>query len=255
MPRPASSNSKQKAAEPRTAPDGVKRFDFKKVKRVDPSARSYAGGRARTGASKTTVARIQKAVYQTGEKQGQETGSTLFIFNPAKGLNDAAKAAVKELAYPCDDVSGFNKELGGFVVKVRTPAQARRMNEALAKIDRNVKDLDVGDFADPEMEIAKVVNVDLPESITSVAKEGVTALMLVGDTYPLHKKLRELGWDYIRDIHHMPGANGWVRTADFEDEDVSPLLDEVWSMLVKEGWKCNTATGDANDWKDEADGI
>ena len=89
----------------------------------------------------------------------------MYVFNPRFGLNDAAKAAVKEHALKKNAVSEFRKELGGFTVKVHYPKQAEAMHAALCALDSELDtELDLGGMPAPETTIVSVASSALPRA-------------------------------------------------------------------------------------------
>ena len=175
-----SSASSSTASASSSTASGPKPFCFKNVKR------NNSGGGGHGGQRRPTTTRVKKCIYQSGNNIGEETGNRLFVFNPRKGIeNDVAKAKVKEHAYGKDDVSSFNRELDGFSIKVHAPKQAVRMHKAMREL---------------EITAATLTNLDLPDA------EGVTATMLEGYTYPLYKKLRPLGYKFVKGVHGKEGV-------------------------------------------------
>merc|ERR1719231_217428 len=174
-----------------------------------------------------------------------ESGNRIFVFNPRYGLNDQAKEKVKVHAYGKDDVSSFNKSLGGFHIKVHAPKQAVRMHKALRELDDALpEDLNLGGWEEPEITAATLTNLNLPDV------EGVTATMLEGYTYPLYKKLRPLGYEFVKGVHGMEGVNRWVRVHN-DKEDTAKMQKDLEAKLNEEGWRVDLAVGDAADWEDE----
>lgn len=223
------------------------------MKRDTASSASSTSDSGAPRESKPTTARVQHAKYQSGEKEGQESKNRLFVFNPRYGLNERATSAVTEHAYPKDTVSSFNKELGGFYIHARVPAQAKRMYSALRALDDAMPEkLDVGDWQDPEATLVTMKNVDLPATKTSGAIEGATAVVVESEyTYPLYKKLRALGCDFVRGIHGKAGVNKWVRVVGAKD-DANKIEKAVGDMLKDEGWAVEfAAPADAADWESD----
>lgn len=226
---------------------GPKPFNFKSVKRDKTSTGGGGGDGARQ--SRPTTARVHKCQYQEGhERAGEDTGNRDLLFDPRWGLNEKAKEEVAKHAYGKDVVRTFNKELGGFPVRVHAPKQAMRMHDALRKLDATMReDLDLGDWTEPEVMAATLTNLDLPATKTHAKREGVTATMLDGYTYPLYKKLRPLGYDFVRDVHGKEGVNRWVRVHE-DKEDAAKMQQALEAMLNEEGWRVDFAVGDAACW-------
>lgn len=228
-------------------------FNFKKLKRAtDDGAASSSASARPAQKSKPTTTRVTQAVYQSGDRAGEPVeNSFLFVFNPRKGKNDVAIDAVKAHAYPGDDVSKFKRDLDGFCVKVHNPKQGQRMQSSLREIDSALSQtLDVGELTAPEVTIVTVKNVDLPETRANEAQTGVTALMLDGYTYPLYKKLRPAGYDFVRDVHGLERVNRWMRVVG-ADDNADKLRDEVSALLTDEGWSVKTEWADASKWTDD----
>lgn len=220
-----------------------RRFDFKSIKKSAPTTPSRT--------NRATTTKIHKARYQSGDKQGEETGKILFVFNPRWGLNDEAKEAVKMLAYGKDDVSSFNKDLGGFYIQVHSPKQALKMHDALRALDADLPEvLDVGDIAEPQITIVTVNHLNVPETKAKPESTNVTALMLQGYSFPLYKHLRELDYDFVRGVHGHAGVNAWVRVVE-ASESVAALEAAAKAMLAEEGWSVDVAVGDAAEWDSE----
>merc|ERR1719231_1747718 len=168
-----------------------------------------------------------------------ESGNRMFVFNPRWGLNDQAKEKVKVHAYGKDDVSTFNKSLDGFHIKVHAPKQATRMHKALRELDGALPDdLELDGWEEPEITAAKLTNLNLPDA------EGVTATMLDGYTYPLYKKMRPIGFEFVRGVHGKEGVNRWVRVHE-NNEDIAKIQKELEAMLNEEGWRVDFRVGDA----------
>ena len=167
------------------------------------------------------------------------------MFNSRWGLNDQAKVKVKEHAYGKDEVGSFSKSLDGFPIKVHAPKQATRMHKALRELDDALPDdLDLGGWEEPEITAVKLTNLNLPDA------QGVTATMLEGYTYPLYKKMRSHGYDFIRSVHGKEGVNRWVRVHE-TNEDTEKMQTELQAMLEEEGWRMERAVGNAEDWGDD----
>ena len=235
-------------ATPSTA-SGPKRFNFKVVKRSNGGSNGGEDqkmGRAHGAReSRPTSTRVQKCKYQSGDKEGQETGNVMFIFNPRYGLNEQAKEKVKAHAYGKDEVGPFSKALDGFHIKVHAPKQATRMHTSLRELDAALPEaLNLGSWKEPEITAATLTNLNLP------GKEGVTATMLEGYTYPLYKKLRPLGYEFVKGVHGMDGVNRWVRVHE-DKEDTAKWQGELQAMLEEEGWRVEFAVGDAAEWGED----
>lgn len=241
---PRTGTGRASGASPVASP---RKFDFKTIKKNNAISQPKRETRA-------TTTRVMECTHQVdskdpdGFKAGDPTGNYLFVFNPAWGLNEPAKDAVQRLAYSKDWVSSFKVNLKGYVVKVHTPTQARKMHTALRVLDPEMPEaLDVGNFADPHMDMITLVNLNLPETKYTPAHTNVTALMLQGDTYALYKTLRELGFDFVRGVHGMEGVNAWVRVMESGEVGVQA---EVKSMLMEEGWVVDESEGDAAEWSE-----
>ena len=89
------------------------------------------------------------------------------------------------------------------------PKQANAMHSALRELDPKMSSapLKLDGLEAPLVTVVTIENVDLPETRSSEAHEGVTALMLEGFTYPLYKKLRGLDYDFVRAVHNRDGYN------------------------------------------------
>ena len=236
--------SRKKPTASSSAASGPKPFSFKNIKRSDNGSGERGGGHGERK-SRTTTTRVHKCLYQSGEQKGEETGNRIFVFNPRYGSNDKAKDKVREHAYGKDDVSGFNKDLNGFVIKVHVPKQAMRMHNALRELDSEMpEDLDLDGWEEPEITAVKLTNLNLPDA------QGVTATMLEGYTYPLYKKMRSHGYDFIRSVHGKEGVNRWVRVHE-TNEDTEKMQTELQAMLEEEGWRMDRAVGNAEDWGDD----
>ena len=87
------------------------------------SSSSSGGGGGYSGAAKPTTSRVHECEHQSGEHEGEKSGNRRFVFNPRYGLNDQAKgkAEVVKHAYGKEDVSSFDKQLGGFHIRVHNP--------------------------------------------------------------------------------------------------------------------------------------
>jgi len=251
------SRSSKKTPAAASASSTPARVNFKKIKRDKSSsagaASSFSGVRASSNSSEPTTTRVQKAVHQSGDKEGEESDNMLFIFNPRKGLNDQAIEAVRGHRYGKDDVSKFNRELKGFHIRVVNPKQAQRMHDSLRAIDSALPQaLDVGGFEAPVITIYTLDNLNLPATRDNEAHEGVTALMLDGYTYPLYKKLRALGYDFVRGVHNHEGVNKWVRVV-VGKESAAALNRDVTKVLEDEGWRVDAESGDAAEWDSDDD--
>merc|ERR1712070_176700 len=189
----------------------------KNMKRDEAGRSGSTSTQTTTNALKPSQAWIQKSKYQSGDKEGEDTNTWLYVMNPAKGLNDRALEAITALLYPGDKISTFNKQLNGFATRVHTPKQAKTFHSALRAIDSKLPDLDLKNMEAPDVNVVSLEHVNLPETNTNGAKENVTAVMLDGFTYPLYKKLRKLEFDFVRGVHGSPGANRWVR--EVKDDD------------------------------------
>ena len=116
------------------------------------------------------------------------------------------------------------------------------MHKALRELDDALPDdLDLAGWEEPEITAAKLTNLNLPDA------EGVTATMLDGDTYPLYKKMRPLGFEFVRGVHGKEDVNRWVRVHD-DREDIAKMQKELEAMLNEEGWRVDFAVGDAANW-------
>jgi len=234
------------------------KFDFKTLKRDKTGGSGGGGGGGGNYAreSAPTKAYVHKAKFQSGDREGEDTGNRLFVFNPRKGLNDKAIAAVKALAHGKDDVSGFKKDLKGFTIKVHAPKQATAMHEALRKLDKDTSvSLDgIRGWEEPEVTVITLANVDLPATEKAESQTGVTAIMLDGFTYPLYKILRnELGYDFVRGVHNREGINRWMRVV-VDGEAAADLEKEISAAFIERGWNVKTAAADAAEWdEDESD--
>jgi len=231
-----------------------KSFDFKSMKRA-----SGGGGGGSSGSfvpsanrdAKPTTARARRTKYQSGDKTGEDTNNWIFCFNPKFGTNDAAKAAVEPHALGGDKISGFNKDLDGFTVRVYAPKQVEDMHGALRELDAEMSaKVELDGLVAPEMTIVTVENVDLPATKAAEEQEGVLALMLEGNAYPLYKKLRPLGYDFVRGVHGKEGINRWVRVVKGA-ADATKAEKETSAVLQECGWDVDTAAADAADWESE----
>lgn len=244
---PARKKSSQASS---SSSSGPKPFNFKSVKRDKSSTGGGGSGGARP--SRPTTTRVHECTYQSGhEREGEVTGNRDFLFNPRWGLNEPAKEAVSKHAYGKDEVRSFSKELDGFPIRVHAPKQAMRMHSALRALDDTMReDLDLGGWSEPEVTAATLTNLDLPATKTQSPRDGVTATMLEGYTYPLYKKLRPLGYDFFHGVHGKKGVNRWVRVHK-DKEDVAKMQEELETMLNEEGWRIDFAVGNAADWSED----
>lgn len=231
-------------------------FDFKSLKRdKTPSGTSTStgGSASSSNGSKPTTSKVQRCTKQSGDDAGRETDNRLFVFNPRRGLNEQAIAAVKQHASGKDEVSRFNRELDGFHIYARYPQQARRMHAALRELDAAMDEqLDVGDWEDPLVTMITLTNLDVPSTKANERMEGVTAMMLDGYTYPLYKKLRALKYDWVKGVHDKNGVNRWVRVVSGAKE-AAQVEKETAAMLRDESWRVASASGNAADWEESED--
>lgn len=154
-------------------------------------------------------------------------------------------------------VSKFNQQLDGFAIKVHTPKQANGMHDALRALDdalpATLPALD--SFEAPEVSVVTLSNLDLPATSKTEEQEGVDALMLEGYTYPLYRKLRGIGYDFVRGAHGKEGVNRWVCVIKGK-ESAATLERDVTALLTEEGWNVEAFAGDAAEWDsdEEEDG-
>ena len=72
--------------------------------------------------------------------------------------------------------------------------------------------------------------------------------MLDGFSYPLYKKLREVGYDFYHGVHSEAGVNRWCRVVK-NAREAADAEKETAAMLKECGWDVDTAAGDAEEWK------
>merc|ERR1719399_1496035 len=177
-PKPTAKSSAASSSKPKS-------FNFKSMRRDSSAARASSFSNARGAApkrDKPTTGAARRTKYQSGDNEGEYTNNWVYAFDPAYGLNDDAKEAVKPHILGGDEISAFKRELGGFTVRVYAPKQVHDMHAALRQLDSNMADeVELDGLEAPEITIVTVANVDLPPTSSNAeVQEGVTALMLEG---------------------------------------------------------------------------
>merc|ERR1719399_1786227 len=249
-PKPTAKSSAASSSKPKS-------FNFKSMRRDSSAARASSFSNARGAApkrDKPTTGAARRTKYQSGDNEGEYTNNWVYAFDPAYGLNDDAKEAVKPHILGGDEISAFKKELGGFTVRVYAPKQVHDMHASLRELDdKMAEDVDLDGLEAPELTVVTITNLDLPATKANpVEQEGVTALLLEGYSYPLYKHLRKIGYDFYRGVHGKEDIKRWCRVVSSPSEATKAEKETV-ALLKEYGWEADTAAGDANEWDDEED--
>lgn len=233
-------------------------FSFKSFKASKAPPKSSSPGSAEKKKDKRATTSVYEARYQSGELQGQLSGNHYFVFNPRYESNEAAKNAVEEIAYDTDAIKPFNKNVGGFTVRVHSPKQAQLMHEKLRDLPNGKEDLparlDVGTWqAGPLIQIVVMENVDL-KMYCGTEYEGVTAIILNGPTpgavYPIKNDFKDIGYEFVYNVHGKSGIHLWTRVVQGK-ENTDALIKAASAVLDEHGWEYEVSHADANDWSDD----
>lgn len=155
-----------------------------------------------------------KAKYQEGPLAGQDTGKIYAKFKPRFTSNLEAKGIAQEIT---KTEPKWSKNLKAFLAQVPTLEIAQELHRGLSELPGH--DNDLGNFNTDIFEDVE------PPTISIFPYMGGTAIH--GDTYFFRSDLKDMGFNWERDIDGNSGFNVWMSSTPVDDSKLIPLFEEA----------------------------